>query len=328
MSTSDIYKAAQESAVWRDMSNFGRFTCSGSDAATLLHHLTTNDIKGLKLGAGRDAALVTNKARLLDWLTIYRLEDRFVVLTSPNRRDLFAPHAQKFVLFRQQIEIIDITDSSVLFGLFGPGVATVLTKLGADAESVLRRPLNELQSCTVDGVGLMISRTSRLPGGGVLVGGEDAAGLRRLVQSSGFAQCDNETYNVLRVEAGLPVTGLELTEEVNPWEARLDDLISLHKGCYNGQEVVARLNTYKKVKQRLSGLKLEQPMPMGQPHKLQVDGRDAGFITSSVMSPRFGPIALAYVRGDYQEQGQQVEVLGAAETAEQTATVVDLPFAG
>lgn len=324
MSTPDTYKAAHDSAVWRDMSHFGRFACSGSDAATLLHHLTTNDVKGLRTGSGCDAALVTNKARVLDWLTIYRLEDRFIVLTSPNRRDVFAPHAQKFVLFRQQIVIEDVTDTTALFGLFGPCAGEVLERFGA--ASILEKPLNEHHYFAVDGVNIMMSRTSRLPGTGVLLGAEDAAGLRCVVQDSGYALCDNETYNVLRVEAGVPAAGLELTEDINPWEARLDDFISLHKGCYNGQEVVARLNTYQKVKQRLSGLKLAQPIQMGQSTRLQADGRDVGFITSSVESPRFGPIAMAYVRGDFQEPGQQVGVLGKDGAVVQTATVVELPF--
>jgi len=307
------------------MSHFGRFNCSGSDAATLLHHLTTNDVKGLKPGSGCDAALVNNKARVLDWLTLYRFESNFIVLTSPNRRELFKPHAQKFVLFRQQIEIEDITESTALFGLFGPKATGLLAQCGFP--DMAEKPLNDHYVDKVGGVDLALTRTSRLPGTGVLIGSLDGEGLRRLVRESGIALCDNETYNTLRIEAGVPVAGLELTEDVNPWEANLDAFISLHKGCYNGQEVVARLNTYDKVKQHLRGLSLTEAIPMGQGGKLQVGGRDAGFITSSTVSPHFGPIALAYVRGDYGEAGGSVDIVNGEKAVVQTATVRELPFA-
>lgn len=282
-----IYRDAHEKWVWRDLSHFGQFRVSGKDAATLLHHLTTNDIKGLKTGAACDSVLISHKGRVLDWLTILREENALFVITSPNRRTMFKPHAEKFILFRQDVQIGEITGP--LWATFGPQAK-----------------------------GDIPSR--RLPGGGFFVMNE---------QFSDTPPCDDETYNVLRVEAGVPVTGLELTESINPWEANLDDSISLHKGCYNGQEVIARLNTYQKVKQGLFGLRLESEIPMSQlaaaPVKLICAGRDAGFVTSSATSPRFGPIALAFVRGDYQNSGQQLEVQALDGT--QSATVCALPFA-
>jgi tRNA-modifying protein YgfZ len=318
-----IYRAARDEAVWRDMSHFGRFRVSGQDAAALLHHLTTNDINRLRPGTGCDAALITNKARLLDLVMIYRAADYFLVLTSPNRRDLFKPHAEKFILFRQDIRIEDVTATTTQFGLFGPRSEDVLDELGL--ATIRAAPLHAPQTLNARGVGFQVARTARLPSAGVLVWGDAAAELAQLVRASGRLLADNETYNVLRVEAGLPVAGLELTEEINPWEAGLDGAISLSKGCYNGQEVVARLHTYKKVKQRLYGLKMQRAIPMGERAALQAGGRNAGFITSSVESPTYGPIALAYVRGDYQHSGQQVEVVH--NDAAQTATVVKLPFA-
>lgn len=316
------YQLAHDAAVWRDMSHFGRFHCAGADAATLLHHLTTNNIKALQPGSGCDAALITPKARLLDWLTIYRLDDALLVITSPNRRPLFKPHAQKFILFRQELTIEDITATTGMLGLFGPDYNAVLTRLGVESQA--HAPLNTPVACTANGVTFQVARTSRLPGSGALLWSEGGAGLRRLAQESGCPLADDETYNVLRVEAGVPVAGLELTEEINPWEARFDDAISLSKGCYNGQEVVARLNTYKKVKQGLFGLKLERALPPGQRATLQASGKAAGFLTSSVASPRYGPIALAYVRGDYQQPGQALTVT--ADDVTQNATVAELPF--
>lgn len=278
-----IYQAAQSGVVWRNMSHFGRFRVSGQDAATLLHHLTTQDIKGQKVGESREAVLISNKARVLDWLTIERTaSDSFLVVTSPNRRAQFAPHAQKFILFRQDVKIEDVTDGTAMWGAFGPQAAEI---------ELPKQP------------------TRRLPGDGFLIH----------QKPEGAVSCDNETFNVLRIESGLPVAGLELTEDVNPWEAGFDFAISLAKGCYNGQEVVARLHAYKKIKQGLFGLRLEK-IPAELPIPLKKEGKNAGFLTSAVVSPRFGPIALGYVRGDYQEEGETLDADG------QTAKVARLPF--
>ncbi len=322
MMNTDTYSAAREAAVWRDMSHFGRFAVGGADGGALLHHLTTNDIKALRPGAGCDAALLTSKARLLDVLSVFRRDDDFLVIASPNRRAMFAPHAQKFILYRQDVRIEDITDASALWGLFGPATPQFLESIGAG--DMPDAPLNTPQKINHDGAEFHIARTSRLPLPGLLLWSDEPVKLSELARGSGLPICDNETYNTLRVEAGVAVAGLEVSEDINPWEAGLDSAISLHKGCYNGQEIIARLNTYKKVKQRLRGLKLQSAIPMGERAALECGGRNAGFITSSVLSPRFGPVALAYVRGDYASAGQQVEVVRGDER--QSATVADLPF--
>lgn len=304
------------------MSHFGRFRVSGKDAATLLHHLTTNDIKKLQPSQGCDAILISNKARVLDWLQIWReSEDAYLVLTSPNRRDLFAPHARKFVLYQQDVTIEDVTGRGALMGVFGAGLNTALKTAHDDAE--LDVPLNGVVYSQWQEHPLWLSGTRRLPGNGALVGSDDGKALEDLAQSCGAMLCDDATYNAHRIEAGIPVTGLELTDEVNPWEANFDFAISLAKGCYNGQEVIARLNTYKKIKQRLMGVRLESALPMGERFVLRSHGRSAGILTSSAKSAQFGAIGLAFIRSDYQEAGQELDV---ESLPSQKAIVSNLPF--
>lgn len=296
-----IYETACAAAVQRTMNHWGRFRVTGADAAALLHHLTTNDIKKLKVGTGCDAALVTSKGRLLDLLSIWRDADGFTVLTSPNRRDAFTPHARSFVLYRQEVTFEDVSDTAGWRGLFGPAAEKVLRTAGFE--------IPEGNAVARTGV-LSVARTRRLPGGGFFIWGPE-------VPAFAVPECDNESFNVLRVENGIPITGLELTDAHNPWEAGLGNDISLAKGCYNGQEIIARLNTYQKVKQRLTGVRLavvvETPVPLTH------DGREAGTLTSAVLSPRFGPIGLAYVRGAH-ELGAELQA------GDQPATVVELPF--
>lgn len=303
------------------MSHFGRFHVSGVDAAVLLHHLTTNNIKKLQVGQGCDAILISNKARVLDWLSIWREDSGYSVLTSPNRRAMFAPHAQKFVLYRQEVKIKDETENGALFGLFGSDVRGVLAKW--DAEAVLDAPLDSIIRIEVQGVSIKLSRTRRLPGTGIFLQSDDRVGLQQMVAESGIALCEDATYNALRIEAGIPVAGIELTEDINPWEANLDFAISLDKGCYNGQEIVARLNTYQKIKQRLMGLRLETPLENGPRVPLKSETRNAGELTSSANSARFGPIGLGFIRTDFQETGRTLQV---ESTPAQSAVVSLLPF--
>lgn len=280
-----VYNAVGTGIVRRDMSHFGRFRVWGKDAAALLHHLTTQDIKNMRPGEVREAVLVNNKARILDWVTIMRRhESDFWVITSPNRKQTFSTHAIRYVLFRQDVKIDDVAADDALFGVFGPRC----TEIGGP-----KWP------------------TKRLPGGGFLCFGAPEEAM----------PCDTDTFNILRVEHGIPVAGAELTEDFNPWEANFEFAISTNKGCYNGQEVIARLNNYKKVKQKLVGIKLQFPQ-QGRA-LLKFEDNDAGILTSNVVSPRYGAIGMAYVRNEWNAVGTELNLVG---DHPQTVCVCPLPF--
>lgn len=310
----EAYNAAREARAWRDCSHFGRFVLRGRDAPALLHHLTTNSIKTLKPGRALEAALLTSKARLLDWLSIARVTgaqgDEWRVITSPNRRAAFEPHARRFVLFRQQVSIQDVSDSTALFALLGP---QVLAQREAGAVQALEGGCEWL--------------SPRLPRGAWSWRDSALASKPEGAQPEG-AQVDGETFNVLRVEAGIAVAGLEITEDFNPWEANFDSAISLAKGCYNGQEVVARLHSYAKIKQRLRGLRFSQPLDASQlaGATLKRQGKAAGRVSSAVVSPSLGLVALAYVREDAFENGASLQVLVGERGVEVEARMAELPF--
>jgi tRNA-modifying protein YgfZ len=125
-------------------------------------------------------------------------------------------------------------------------------------------------------------------------------------------------YEILRLEAGLPAAGHELTEEYTPLETGLEQLVSTSKGCYTGQEVLARQVNYDKVTRHLAGLRLKAEVPAGS--SVTSEGKPAGIITSIAISPRLGPIALAVLRRPYHEPGTAVSV------GEIKGTVEALPF--
>ena len=121
---------------------------------------------------------------------------------------------------------------------------------------------------------------------------------------AGVEQLSPESHHILRVEAGLPAAGAELTEEFTPLEAGLEYAVSGAKGCYTGQEVLARQTTYDKVTQHLVRLRLEAPAGAGE--RLWAGDKVVGVITSAAVSPRFGPVALGVVKRPHHEPGSEL----------------------
>jgi folate-binding protein YgfZ len=162
---------------------------------------------------------------------------------------------------------------------------------------------------------VIVVRTFPLAGDGFLltVPAASAADLRRAIHDGAgepVVEADQALLEILRVEAGLPAAGAELTEDHNPWEARLDDAISLSKGCYVGQEVVARLNTYQKVVRRLVRLAIPAPGRVAPGDPVRAGSGVIGSVTSSVVIPdgTGRMLALGYVRGEDADAGTAVEV--------------------
>jgi folate-binding protein YgfZ len=205
---------------------------------------------------------------------------------------------------------LEESSKDTLLGLYGPGAGPLLGKLTGLAN------LEDLRTAwhreaRLKNIGLRIIRTFPLAGSGflALVASEDATSLWEALVGAGALPAGDQALERLRVDSGVPALGHELSEDQNPWEAALDQAISLTKGCYTGQEVVARLNTYKKVQRRLAGLALdgEEIPKVGSP-VFQGD-RPMGQVTSSAPSPRDGkPVALALLALPHPPVGASVEV--------------------
>ena len=148
--------------------------------------------------------------------------------------------------------------------------------------------------------------------------------LTSALKDAGVPGLDQESYHTLRVEAGQPAVGSELSEEYSPLETGLSSAISGNKGCYTGQEVIARQITYDKVTRQLAGLRLEALVEPGDSLRMADEDRTVGEITSVAWSPRFGPIALAIIRRPYHFPGTRLRLGGQAR--DRQAIVIALPF--
>ncbi len=310
------YRVARAGAVVVDRPDVEPLLVRGKDGLDLLHRLSTNAVKQLPAGCGAATVFTTHKGRILDLVSVHRVADGSLLLCGASRARMVREWIERYT-FREEVTVQDLPAGFGTLGLHGARARDLATRLlGAEAASL---PIHAV--IPLAGAGFAV-RSFPLGGESFLIvaPGEVIDRLRgEALAASGMevAAAGRECLELLRIEAGLPAAGHELGEEYNPWEARLQDAIALDKGCYVGQEVIARLNTYKKVSRQLVRLTAaELPMP-GSPIRpaAQADlHTGAGeVVTSSAQVP--GPagraIALGYVRGEDALPGRAVQIVHA-----------------
>jgi aminomethyltransferase len=316
----DMYASALERAVIADERTAGRIFMRGRDRAALLHRLSTNDIERLKPGEGTLTVLTTPIGRIIDLLTVHALNDALLIVTSPDQGPPVFGHLRRNIFFNDQVTLDAAGRTHAQLALYGPQAARLIAELTGAAVDL---PLHGITTTAIAGVSLLIAR--RKPIGGdsftLYVPSDGYDAVQAALLAAGATPIDGDTLDVLRIERGYGAFGRELSQEYIPLETGLLDAVSFSKGCYVGQEIIARMESRGRLAKRLCGLQLSQPV--ASPAKLVCDGRDAGDLTSAAVSPRFGPIALAYVRTVYAEPGTVVGVEGTGVTGR----VVELPFA-
>jgi tRNA-modifying protein YgfZ len=198
-----------------------------------------------------------------------------------------------------KVQISDVTQQFSQIDLEGLDASDVLKKI--DIESA--QSIDEVAKATFMGNPVWVLGQVGFFGRGfrLVVPAASYQQFREVLLASGAVELSPESYHILRVESGLPAAGTELTDEYTPLEVGMEQAISDSKGCYPGQEVIARQVTYNKITQRFVRLKLHTPAFPGD--RLYFEDKRAGKITSAVVSPRFGPRALAVVRKPYFEPG-------------------------
>jgi len=291
--------AAESACAVADRSDLGRLIGTGPDLLALLHRLSTGDVRDLRPGEGGPTVVTNAKGRIVERLFVHHLGDDGVLLVSgPQAAARVLAHLTKFT-FAEKTGLTDETASTFAFALLGPRWADAAQAAGLPALS----PYGVV-TASLAGARVHAARTNGFDAEGMLVvGGIDGAGpvlaaLTEAATLTGGGAIDAEALEAWRILKGLPAPGHELTEEHNPLEAGLRDAISFTKGCYVGQEVVARLNTYGKVSRVLVRLALApgDPVPANGAMVLH-DGHAVGAITSAILPPgRKAPVALAYVK--------------------------------
>jgi folate-binding protein YgfZ len=316
---SSEHRTLVESCGLLDRSERGKLALSGEGTVEFLNGQVTNELANLGPGEGCYAAFLTHKGKMLGDLRILAIAGdgepaALELLLDTERGALQA----LFDMIRRYkvgfgVELHKHTLERGLLSLIGPASAGI-----ADAE---RLPAAEHSNEPVE-IGQVAALAVRTDVGVDLIcDSADTAELTAALLERGAVAISEQAAECLRIEHGRPRFGIDLDEMVIPQEAGLNErAVSFTKGCYVGQETVARLHYRGKPNRHLRGLRLSRPAAGGE--ELRLGDRIVGHVTSSTISPRLGPIALALLRREAQP-GSVVDVGGRA-----SAEVVALPFAG
>ncbi|HYI18279.1 MAG TPA: glycine cleavage T C-terminal barrel domain-containing protein [Solirubrobacteraceae bacterium] len=306
--SADAHRAMLESCALVDRSERGKLALTGGEAKEFLHGQVSNDIEGLEPGSGCYAAFLTPKGKMLGDLRVLDTGEELLLDCERGALQELFNMIRRFKLGRD-VELHKRTLERGLLSLVGPGARAVAGDVPA-AEHAHR-------AAELGGAPVRLIATDT--GVDVLCAAEDTEPVRAALLAAGAVPADEAAAEIRRVETGRPRFGIDMDESVIPQEAGLNErAVSFTKGCYVGQETVARLYYRGKPNRHLRGLRLDGPAATGD--AIVLGEREVGRLGSVVESPSLGWIALALVRREAEP--------GATVTAgDRTATVVDLPFA-
>ena len=315
-----------------DLSFRSRLCLTGADRQRFLHGQVTNDVNKLQPGQGCYAALISAKGRMQSDLNIYRLDDELLLDFEPGLGAIVAERLEKYII-ADDVQIVDVTPHYGLLSVQGPQAGAAVEKLQPGfVLPILPFNFSKATNAMPGEIYLMNQPRLSTTGFDLFVPTNALAAvadkLMAAAKELGGRACGWSAMETARIEAGLPRFGADMDESNLPPEAGLDArAISYNKGCYIGQEVIARIRTYGQVAKALRGLRLANDitsLPV-KGDKLFHGDKDAGFITSAVHSPRLKAcIALGYVRREASGIGTELLLRNAAK--ESTATIVELPF--
>lgn len=326
------YSALRASVGVLDLGFRSRLCLLGADRERLLHGQVTNNVKALRVGQGVYAALVSAKGRLESDLNIYRLQDEFLLDFEPGLTVAVTRRFEGFII-ADDVQVVDVAPHYGLLSVQGPLAGEVMAKFLPGA-ALPAQPFEfaHLRDPTRGDRYVMNQSRTGAPGFDLLV---PAAGLEATAAELGEAAgsvggrwCGWEALELARIEAGIPRFGQDMDATNLAPEAGIEArAISYSKGCYIGQEVIARIRTYGQVAKALRGLRLPDDLPTlpvkGQP--LFKDEREVGYVTSAIRSPALNAnLALGYVRREHNQAG--TELVLKTDAAQYAVKVVSLPF--
>ncbi|MBZ0309522.1 MAG: glycine cleavage system protein T [Anaerolineae bacterium] len=279
----NAYHAAHNGVVLVDLNACGRLELSDRDRLSLIHRMSTNDVLALAEGQGAATVLTTPIGRIIDLITVFQAGEKVYVITSPERGETIFNYFRRNIFFNDRVKVH--LHESHLYGLYGSRAAKMLENFGVGKLGLYDFVIYEET---------LIARVKPLAGGGFwLMGMPDALeNLTHRLLGWGAEIADAETMELLRIEAGYPA--VELSDEYIPLEVGLWDSVSFNKGCYTGQEIIARMESRGKLAKMMVRLSLNDPLPAQTP--LYLEGEPVGKLTSIARQPSGGYLALGFVK--------------------------------
>jgi folate-binding protein YgfZ len=304
------YRQLREECGLLDRSDRGKLLVSGPDAAEYLQGQLTNDVEALEVGDGQHAALLDRKGHMQADMRVLRpAAEEIWVDTEPEALAATRRHLEMYSIGRD-VKVADVSGERAILSLIGPR--------SVEVAGTAALPENACEVSAVAGVECLVAGTTT--GIDLIVAAAEAERLDDALLGAGAVAISPAAAEILRVESGTPRFGAEMGTATMPAEAGIvEATVSFTKGCYIGQETVARLHYRGRPNRHLRGLRLSAAAAAGA--ALHLGDKEVGQLGSSVVSPAFGPIGLAILRREA-EPGAELAV---GEDGV-TARVVDLPF--
>jgi folate-binding protein YgfZ len=300
--------------------NPGFLLIKGEDRAGFIQRQSTNNMDALGPGCVVTTVLTNAAARILDVLQVFEYGEGVLgSITLPGRGSDTAFFLKRRIFFMDKVIIEDASPQVEVLDLFGLQAPALLESFGLAVPDLESTAVGTVADAPVSVLGLQFNGTRQYR---LVFEKESLPAVEQGLEGLGFRKLSDSAYEVMRIENGQPGPENELVETYTPLETNLAAVVSENKGCYTGQEVLARQVTYDKITRRLVGIRLEQPVPPGA--EVLVDGNKAGRITSAADSPRLGPIALAVLKRPYHSSGTAVHI--EVEENQVAGEVHDLPF--
>lgn len=294
----------------------GLIEVSGGEAVQFLNGLITNDVSKLEDQTWMPAAFPNAQGRLLAMVRVLRRGDKFLFVTDAETYEKILQNLSRFT-FAGDFKVEDLTQSFQLLRIRGND----LSKLGLPIPQG-----NQIVEIEFQGENIILIDAYRENGFDALIQAQAADNFLTHLESLNAVRINTEVAEILRIENGVPKYGVDMDETTVVLETGIDEAVSFNKGCYIGQEIIARIHFRGHVAKRLSGLILEENVEIAPNDEIKSpEGKNAGRITSTAFSPELNKrIALGYVRYEFLAPDTELKVI--SNGSEFTAKVVELPF--
>jgi folate-binding protein YgfZ len=293
-----------------DRSYLGKIIVHGKDATDLINRISTNDMKHLIMTTACDTIFCSPKGRIIDFTKVVQYEDKLIIISSFISNAHLMEWINRFIIL-EDVELEDGSDQFIW-----------LTLLGADAKNFVQE-LSSLPFIDVDETiwlekgdikfPALINHNFKVPAYNFCLPQKNALEIMEWIYKNlelfNGRLIGDQAFQIMRIESGMPDWGTELTEDYNPHEARLINAVSFTKGCYTGQEVIARLDTYDKVQKYLMIFELTQPINSGPPFDVFYNDEKVGMMTSYIFNPvKKESSGLGYIRKNLAVADFNIEV--------------------
>jgi folate-binding protein YgfZ len=309
------YRAALEGALVLDRRHLVTLRVRGKDRESFLQNMLTNDVRGLSPAKGRHSAFLTNKGKLIADFLVLREEDAFLLRVERDRAEPLRKALDRYII-SEDVTLQSLSDVERILSVEGPEASGLLAALTTEARTEIDA-LEDLQSLH----SIVAQRRELTPRFDLSLRSELAEELLERAVEMGAVRGGARVLETRRIEASRPLFGVDMDESHFPLEASLDEAVSFQKGCYIGQEYVARLAHRGHLNRKLSGLILAGSQAPSRGTAVLRDGEEVGVLTSAAFSPAMSrTIAFAYLKRGHWEPGTELRV------GDEAATVSSLPF--